>query len=280
MKQNETMTESLRLWKERQPEQAYLLLFRYIEDRSPSHSQDPALTQSDALWKLQKRRDAMLLLSKRIAEIDEEYGKGALKHSHRGVADTGPVPEQESPTTDTGGNVSAADIILFFLCVALVAGIVFMFYRVHKLEKSMARAQQNIRTLTSTVDHLETDLDRATFLAENADRYAHSHSTYSDSRLKTNIAQISNPLSKLLQLNGVQFEWNLTGQELVVAGDSPEFGFLAQEVQMVFPELVSSAPNGYLMVDYTQLGPIIVEALRTQQAQIAALEERLSKLES
>ncbi len=55
-------------------------------------------------------------------------------------------------------------------------------------------------------------------------------------------------------------------------------GFSAQEVQKVFPELVSEDEQGYLSVDYLSLIPMLVEALKTQQARIAELEKKVAAL--
>jgi hypothetical protein len=70
----------------------------------------------------------------------------------------------------------------------------------------------------------------------------------SDVSLKTNIE----PVGKLP--NGIKlytWDWTEKGKEL--AGDTPTYGVLAQEVQQIIPEAVTRGEHGYLTVDYSKL---------------------------
>ena len=71
---------------------------------------------------------------------------------------------------------------------------------------------------------------------------------FSDIRLKDNIAKVGELDSGI---NLYTWEWNEEGKRL--AGDTPTFGVLAQEVQKVTPEAVIRGNHGYLMVDYAKL---------------------------
>ena len=96
----------------------------------------------------------------------------------------------------------------------------------------------------------------------------------SDMRLKENISPLSHSLEKIKSLNG--FTYNLIGEEMRTAGVS------AQEVQKVLPEAVSEIDDGYIGVDYTQLIPLLIEAMKEQQVKIERLEasnNRLTALE-
>ncbi|MGB9746356.1 MAG: tail fiber domain-containing protein [Bacteroidales bacterium] len=55
-------------------------------------------------------------------------------------------------------------------------------------------------------------------------------------------------------------------------------GLIAQEVQKVFPELVVKDPDGYLGIDYSGLIPVLIEAIKEQQAEIEALKEQIGKM--
>ena len=106
--------------------------------------------------------------------------------------------------------------------------------------------------------------------------YALEHNTTSDSRLKTNVAGISDALDKVLDLRGVSFDW---AKEAKVSSNLPQgsqIGFLAQEVEQVIPEVVNEAPDGYKSVAYGSLTSVLVEAIKEQQQQIKALEARLA----
>jgi len=54
-------------------------------------------------------------------------------------------------------------------------------------------------------------------------------------------------------------------------------GFIGKELQTVFPELVKQDKNGYLSVDYISIIPVLVEAVKEQQAQIEELKKLIKK---
>jgi hypothetical protein len=56
------------------------------------------------------------------------------------------------------------------------------------------------------------------------------------------------------------------------------YGFSAQEIQKVYPELVTEDEDGMLAVDYIGLIPIMIEVIKTQQARIAELEKKVAAL--
>jgi Ca2+-binding EF-hand superfamily protein len=60
--------------------------------------------------------------------------------------------------------------------------------------------------------------------------------------------------------------------------DGRQIGLIAQEVEEVIPELVNTTDNGYKSVDYAKLVSVLVEAVKEQQKQIEALEERISSI--
>ena len=58
-----------------------------------------------------------------------------------------------------------------------------------------------------------------------------------------------------------------------------KIGLLAQEVQKVFPELVSEDNNGMLAVNYQALVPVLINALKEQENNYNELEKSLEMLE-
>ncbi|MFZ3186024.1 MAG: tail fiber domain-containing protein [Pseudomonas sp.] len=74
----------------------------------------------------------------------------------------------------------------------------------------------------------------------------------SDQSLKSNIQPIRDSLNKINQLSGYTFRWNETGK--------PDMGVVAQEVNDVFPALVSRDEDGKLMVRYQNLLAPLIEA--------------------
>lgn len=90
----------------------------------------------------------------------------------------------------------------------------------------------------------------------------------SDERLKTNIRDIQNALDAVSTLRGVWFNWKTE-----TASSTPHLGFLAQEVEKIMPELVSTDPSsGLKSIGYSNFVPLIVEALKAQQEEIHALQ--------
>ena len=92
----------------------------------------------------------------------------------------------------------------------------------------------------------------------------------SDRTKKQNIKSLKNALEVVQNLRGVEFEWKENGQKSI--------GFLAQEVEEILPELVHGA-EGEKSVEYGNLTAILVEAVKTQQAQIEAQNARIAALE-
>ena len=95
----------------------------------------------------------------------------------------------------------------------------------------------------------------------------------SDQRLKEGIRPLSGALAGALALRAVRYRYrqNLPGRPLP-AGE--QVGVLAQELEKVYPELVSTGPDGYKAVNYAQLTPVLLEALKEQQQQIETLKEQ------
>lgn len=93
----------------------------------------------------------------------------------------------------------------------------------------------------------------------------------SDITLKENIQPINNALDKVLQLNGVSFDWKESGKS--------SLGVIAQEVEGVFPELVhTNEATGLKSVEYGNLVAPLIEAIKEQQKQIDELKKQVDEL--
>ena len=93
--------------------------------------------------------------------------------------------------------------------------------------------------------------------------------TTSDQNLKDNIKTIENPLSKVLSIRGVNFEWK--------DSNKASAGVIAQEVEKVLPELVTG--QNTKTVNYNGLIGLLIETVKEQQKQIDTLSEKISRLE-
>lgn len=125
----------------------------------------------------------------------------------------------------------------------------------------------------------------------NGDFYATSVNTTSDARLKTNITKVeTETFQKIQDLQPVRFNWQQieTVQETDTAAvrkmyfsedmeyDRSHYGFLAQDVQKLFPELVHEDRNGYMSVNYVELIPLLVQAVQELSIQVIDLQNSLS----
>jgi hypothetical protein len=92
----------------------------------------------------------------------------------------------------------------------------------------------------------------------------------SDGRLKTNITPLKNSLSKILSLQGVEYDR--------IKNNNHEVGMIAQEVEKIIPELVVENSKGYKMIYYENLTAVLVEAIKEQQEQINSLKQTVQEL--
>ena len=88
----------------------------------------------------------------------------------------------------------------------------------------------------------------------------------SDKRLKENIVNIPNALDKVMDINGVEFDWSANyikehGGEDELFNRKHQVGVIAQEVEKVLPEVVADRPDGYKAVRYEQLVPLLILSL-------------------
>ena len=106
---------------------------------------------------------------------------------------------------------------------------------------------------------------------------ANTWTVLSDRRLKSNIAARSGSLEKLLRLRSVTFDFKEERR-----GRGRQTGFIAQEVQEVYPEWVSTGPEGFLGIAFSGFEAESVQALRElraeKDAQIARLEAEVQAL--
>ena len=102
--------------------------------------------------------------------------------------------------------------------------------------------------------------------------YADSFIYTSDETLKQNIKTITDPLELVTSLRGVTFDWKEDG--------SSSYGFIAQELEEVLPELVKTSGDGTKAVEYGNIISILVEAIKEQQGQIDELTDRLEAIEN
>jgi hypothetical protein len=128
----------------------------------------------------------------------------------------------------------------------------------------------------------------------------------SDVRLKSNIKNLNGSLAAISKLQGLSYDFKPIGEDSIMLQlnatkgvedkdikdiekmkklyekkrleNLNQIGFSAQDIQKVFPQLVKIDEKGYLAVNYTALTPVLVEAIKEQQAIIEAQKAEIEAM--
>ncbi len=122
-----------------------------------------------------------------------------------------------------------------------------------------------------------------------------SFSNPSDAKLKQNINKMENALPKVIQLEGKVYENKIAEYSHMNLSEGKQFGFIAQDVENIFPELVRVNqhpgankkeqeegifydPVDYKSINYIGMIPVLVEAIKEQQEMIETLKAEIDEL--
>ena len=100
----------------------------------------------------------------------------------------------------------------------------------------------------------------------------------SDRRLKENITPIPNALDKVMAINGVTFDWIPLSDEqrkTLHPNEGHDIGIIAQEIEAVLPEVVTTRETGFKAVKYEKIVALLIEAIKEQQTQIDELKRKI-----
>jgi len=92
----------------------------------------------------------------------------------------------------------------------------------------------------------------------------------SDARLKANIVSLGSTLAKLLLIDGKTYTMKKDGKQKI--------GVLAQDIQKVFPELVTTDDKDMLAVNYQGLVPVLINALKEQEGKLCKQQSEIDEL--
>ena len=87
---------------------------------------------------------------------------------------------------------------------------------------------------------------------------------------------IPNALEKVTAIRGVTFDWNK--QFLSTQPDIPhlikkhDVGVIAQEIEAILPEAVSTREDGIKAVNYNKIIPLLIEAIKELKAEVEELK--------
>ena len=94
----------------------------------------------------------------------------------------------------------------------------------------------------------------------------------SDINLKNSVEQIKSDATILKNLNPVSFTFKDDEQ------NKKHFGFIAQELEILYPELVSDNEGGFKTVNYIEMIPILLSQMKNMQEEIDKLKDEIKKI--
>ena len=121
---------------------------------------------------------------------------------------------------------------------------------------------------------VQTPADKIRPVYINTDLYVNG-SIYnpSDKNLKKNIEQISsNKIDDFTILNPVQYSFKDDVKNKV------HYGFIAQDVEKIYPELVKNSEMGYKTINYIEFIPLLVQKINDNAKEIELLKLKIQEL--
>ena len=97
----------------------------------------------------------------------------------------------------------------------------------------------------------------------------------SDERLKTDKQIIPDALDKVNKISGYNFVW--IPVEGVHDNEGHDIGVMAQEIEKVIPEVVTTRDNGYKAVKYEKIVPLLIEAIKELSNEVKELKKQINK---
>jgi hypothetical protein len=109
---------------------------------------------------------------------------------------------------------------------------------------------------------------------------ANAWNTFSDRRLKRDFQKIEDPLNRIANINGYYYYWTKDKKD-----QTRQVGVIAQEIEAVLPEIVSTDKEGIKSVNYSKLSALFIEAIKeqnqiinAQRVELDALKQEVSEL--
>lgn len=102
----------------------------------------------------------------------------------------------------------------------------------------------------------------------------------SDKDKKENIVRIENATDKIIKISGYTYQYKRSQSE-IEKGQKPvsASGVLAQEIEQILPEAIQKNETGEYFVDYAALTPLLIEAIKEQNAKIKTFEKLIESIE-
>lgn len=122
---------------------------------------------------------------------------------------------------------------------------------------------------SGNVSSVNVSSTKLTFKPSTGTLSATKFTSLSDKSQKTDIEPILNALEIIKELQGVKYR-------LIDTPDELSIGVIAQEIEKVLPEVVSTDSNGLKSVSYGNIVGLLIEAIKEQQVLIEKIEEKIN----
>jgi hypothetical protein len=109
----------------------------------------------------------------------------------------------------------------------------------------------------------------------------------SDQRYKTNVKKLSDVKSKIVSMSGVRFDWvedipqlrdYENDQKYLIQGKS--IGFIAQEIEELYPEIVWTDKYGYKNLQYELLVSVGIAFLQENHKKVLDIQNKINELKN
>lgn len=101
----------------------------------------------------------------------------------------------------------------------------------------------------------------------------------SDRRFKKEVTNITDALKKVTAIRGVNYQWKTNEFPERSFEDGVQYGLIAQELEEIVPELVTTDREGWKSIEYSHLVPLLIEAIKEMNNINLKLEKRVDELE-
>ena len=123
------------------------------------------------------------------------------------------------------------------------------------------------QTTSGTITASKVSTTKLNFNPSTGTLSATVFTSLSDGTQKTNIRPVENAAYIVSQMNGVYYDW-------IDGHNTGSVGVIAQEIEKVLPEVVSTNDQGLKSVSYGNIVGVLIEAIKEQQVRIEELERK------
>ena len=103
-----------------------------------------------------------------------------------------------------------------------------------------------------------------------------AYNALSDIRYKKDVQSLAHSLAKILAIRGVTYKWIDEDKY----GSQTQIGVIAQEIEKIVPEVVTTGSDGVKRVKYTDLIPLVIEAMQEQNVDLGVLKAENERLKA